>query len=419
MSALLRLAAASLWNRRLTAGLTVLTIAASVLLFIGVERLRQDAQASFLRTVSGTDLIVGARAHPVQLMLYAVFRLGEPTGNLSWTSFEAIAAQRGVAWAVPVSLGDSYRGYRVVGTTSAYFEHVRYAGDAPIRFAQGQAFAGLLEVVLRAEVAERLGHAPGDGLVLAHGAAEHNPHHHDDRPFRVVGVLARTGTPIDQGLYVSLESIEAIHLNWRTGTRLGHGPDLDHVDPERLKPRSITAAYLGLSERMAVFALQRFVNEYRAEPLSAVMPAVALQQLWSLLGTAERALRLTSACVVAAGLLGLLTVLLATLNERRREMAILRSVGAGPRHVLGLLLLEALGLAALGCALGLLLLQVVLALSSAWLQTHYGIGIAPGWPSPAEWALVALVLGAALLVALIPALLAYRRSVADGMSVRG
>jgi len=418
MSALLRLAFASLWNRRLTAGLTVLTMAVSVLLFIGVERLRDEARASFLRTVSGTDLIVGARAHPVQLLLYSVFRLGEPTGNLSWTSFEAIAAQRGVAWAVPISLGDSYRGYRVVGTTPAYFEHVRYAGDQRLGFAQGKGFDDLLDLVLGAEVAERLALGLGDTLVLAHGTAEHTPHEHDDRPFRVVGVLARTGTPVDQGLYVSLEATEAIHLNWRTGTRLGHGPDLDHIDPERLRPRNITAAYLGLSERMAVFSLQRFINEYREEPLSAVMPAVALQQLWSLLGSAEQALRLTSACVVLAGLLGLLTVLLATLNERRREMAILRAMGAGPRHVLGLLLLEAIGLALLGCALGLLGLRVMLLLWGPWLQAHYGIGIHAGWPAAREWSLMGVVLGAALLVALLPAGLAYRRSVADGMSVR-
>lgn len=418
MSALIRLAAASLWNRRYVAGLTVLTIAVSVMLFIGVERLRQDARDSFLRTAAGIDLIVGARSHPVQLLLYSVFRLGDATNNLGWDTYQTIAAQRGVAWTVPISLGDSHRGYRVVGTTPGYFEHVRYAGDASIEFSQGRAFEQLLDAVVGAEVAARLQYLPGSSIVLAHGTAAANPQQHDDRPFTVVGVLAPTGTPIDQGVYVSLEAIEAIHLNWRTGTRIGSGPDLQEIDLERLAPRSITAFYLGLSDRMAVFSLQRFVNEYRGEALSALMPGVALQQLWSLLGTAERALQITAACVVLAGLLGMLTVLLATLNERRREMAILRSVGAGPRHVMALLLLEALGLAMFGTALGLALLQFGLLLLSPWLQASYGILVAPSWPTLAEWKLLALVLGAALLVALIPAALAYRRSVADGMSVR-
>jgi len=418
MSALLRIALASLWNRRYVAGLTVLTIAVSVMLFIGVERLRQDARESFLRSASGIDLIVGARAHPVQLLLYSVFRLGDATNNLSWEHYQTIASQRGVAWTVPVSLGDSHRGYRVVGTTPGYFEHVRHAGDQSIAFAEGRPFEALFDAVIGSEVAARLGYPLGASVVLAHGTAAANPQQHDDRPFTVVGILAPTGTPIDQGVYVSLEAIEAIHLNWRTGTRIGRGPDLDAIDPERLRPRSITAFYVGLSDRMAVFTLQRYVNEFPGEPLTALMPGVALQQLWALLGTAERALQITAACVVLAGLLGMLTVLLATLNERRREMAILRSVGAGPRHVLALLLLEALSLALAGAVLGLLLLQFGLLLLSPWLQARFGILVAPAWPSVAEWKLLALVLSAALVVALLPAVMAYRRSVADGMSVR-
>lgn len=418
MSELLRLAAASLWNRRATVLLTVLTVAVSVTLFLGVERLRQDARESFLRTVSGTDLIVGARAHPVQLLLSSVFRLGDATGALAWSSFEDIAGQPGVAWAVPIALGDSYRGYRVVGTTPEYFEHVRYAGDRGIDFAQGRPFAALFDAVLGAEVARRLGHAVGDGIELAHGTAAHAPHRHDERHFTVSGVLAPTGTPIDQGVYVGLQAIEAIHLNWRSGTRIGRAPDPATLDPDRLRPRSISAFYLGLSDRMAVFALQRHINEYRAEPLTAVMPAVALQALWRLLGTAERALRLTAACVVLAGLLGLLTVLLATLGERRREMAILRSVGAGPRHVLALLLSEALLLAASGALLGLALMQAALFALAPWLQARYGILVAPGWPAVAEWKLLGMVIGTAGIVGLLPALMAYRRSVADGMGIR-
>lgn len=418
MSALLRIALASLWNRRFTVMLTVLTVAVSVMLFLGVERLRQEARESFLRTVSGTDLIVGARAHPVQLLLYSVFRLGDATNNLSWAAYEDIAAQPGVAWTVPISLGDSHRGYRVVGTTPGYFEHVQYAGERSIAFSAGRPFEALFDAVVGAEVARRLGYSVGEEIVLAHGTAVANPQQHDDRPFTVVGILAPTGTPIDQGVYVSLEAIEAIHLNWRTGTRVGRTPDLASIDPERLRPRAITAFYLGLSDRMAVFSLQRYVNGYRSEPLSAVLPGVALQQLWRLLGTAERALQITAACVVLAGLLGLLTVLLATLSERRREMAILRSVGAGPRHVLGLLLLEALVLATLGALLGLALLQLLVAGLSPWLQASYGIVVNLAWPSAVEWTLLGVVVGAAGLVGLVPALMAYRRSVADGMSIR-
>lgn len=416
MSALLRLAWASLANRRFTALVTVATIALSVLLLLGVERLRSEARNSFLRTVAGTDLIVGARAHPVQLLLYSVFHLGDATNNVSWVSYREIAEREDVAWTVPISLGDSHKGYRVVGTTAGFFEHVRTGGNRALRFEQGQAFDGLFEAVLGAEVAERLGYTLGDSIVLAHGTGALNPNQHDDRPFSVVGVLARTGTPIDHSVHVSLEAIEAIHINWRAGTRIGRAPD--EIPPERLQPRSITAFFVGLESRMATFAVQRAVNEFRAEPLTAVLPGDALQQLWGMLGVVEKALMLTAACVVAAGLLGMLAALLGTLSERRREMAILRALGAGPGTVSALLLLEALLLTAVGLLLGLALLHGGLALMAPTIERASGIAIALGWPSLAELKLLGLVLGAGVAVGLIPAFLAYRRSLADGMMVR-
>ena len=416
MSALLRLAWASLANRRFTALVTVATIALSVLLLLGVERLRSEARNSFLRTVAGTDLIVGARAHPVQLLLYSVFHLGDANNNVRWASYREIAWSEGVAWTVPISLGDSHKGYRVVGTTAGFFEHVRTGGNRELRFEQGQAFDGLFEAVLGAEVAERLGYALGDSIVLAHGTGTLNPNQHDDRPFSVVGVLARTGTPIDHSVHVSLEAIEAIHINWRAGTRIGRAPD--EIPPERLQPRSITAFFVGLESRMATFAVQRAVNEFRAEPLTAVLPGVALQQLWGMLGVVEKALMLTAACVVAAGLLGMLAALLGTLSERRREMAILRALGAGPGTVSALLLLEALLLTAVGLLLGLALLHGGLALMAPTIERASGIAIELGWPSLAEFKLLGLVLGAGVAVGLIPAFLAYRRSLADGMMVR-
>ncbi|MFC4728338.1 ABC transporter permease [Coralloluteibacterium thermophilus] len=422
MNALIRIAWRSLRNRAFTVVLTVLTIALAVALLVGVERLRVETRESFLRSVSGTDLIVGARAHPVQLLLYSVFHLGDATNNLRWASFEAIAANPQVAWAVPVSLGDSHRGFRVVGTTPAYFEHIGFAGDRRLEFAAGRAFdatgtAGLFEAVIGADVAQRLGYGLGQEIVLAHGTARVNINQHDDRPFTVVGILARTGTAADQGVYVSLPAIEAIHLNWRSGTRIGNAPEAEALDMARLQPGSITAAFVGLRSRIATFALQRSINEYPEEPLTAVLPGVALQQLWSMLGTVERALLAAAGAVVVAALMVLLTTILATLNERRREMAILRSVGAGPRHVFGLLLMEAALLALAGGALGLLLVELGLRIAAPWLQARYGLFVSARLPDASELRLLAWVLAGGILVGLLPAGLAYRRSVQDGMTV--
>ena len=413
---LLRIALASLNNRRFTALLTVFAIALSVCLLLAVERVRSEARASFASTISGTDLIVGARSGSVNLLLYSVFRIGNATNNIRWDSFETLAKHPQVKWAIPLSLGDSHRGYRVLGTDTGYFEHYRYGRGQPLQLAQGKPFAGLFEVVLGAEVAEALKYKLDEQIVLAHGVATVSLTQHDDKPFRVVGVLARTGTPIDHSVHVSLEAIEAIHINWRAGTRIGRAPD--EIPPERLQPRAITAFFVGLESRMATFAVQRAVNEFRAEPLTAVLPGVALQQLWGMLGVVEKALMLTAACVVAAGLLGMLAALLGTLSERRREMAILRALGAGPGTVSALLLLEALLLTAVGLLLGLALLHGGLALMAPTIERASGIAIALGWPSLAELKLLGLVLGAGVAVGLIPAFLAYRRSLADGMMVR-
>lgn len=415
MSALFRLAWASLVNRRFTVAVTVATIALSVLLLLGVERLRIEARSSFLRTVSGTDLIVGARAHPVQLLLYSVFHLGDATNNVGWDSVQRLATRDDVAWAVPISLGDSHRGYRVVGTASDYFRHLQTA-DRPLAFVQGEAFDGLFDAVLGADVAAKLGYALGDSMVLAHGTAALNPHQHDDRPFKVVGILGRTGTPMDQSVFVSLQAIQAIHLNWRSGTRIGNAP----AEPtaEQLQPSSVTAVFVGLRSRMATFAVQRAVNEDRNEPMTAIMPGVALQQLWSMLGLVERALQLTAACVVLAGLLGMLAALLGTLSERRREMAILRALGAGPTTVSGLLLMESLLLTVWGLLTGLLLLYVLTAALMPFVLQATGIALDLGWPAASEWRLMGWVLLSGVLVGAVPATMAYRRSLADGMMVK-
>jgi putative ABC transport system permease protein len=418
MRSLLALAWKSLANRRYTALLTISTIAISVLLLLGVERLRQEARTSFLRTVSGTDLIVGARANPVQLLLYSVFRIGDATNNVSWQTWRHFATHPQVAWAVPISLGDSHRGFRVVGTTPEYFTHLQFGGGRSLEFAAGAPFAGIYDAVIGADVAERLRYTSGSRIVVAHGTATQALAEHDDQPFTVVGILARTGTPVDKSVHVSLAALEAIHSNWRMGTRIGAAPTAAQLAAADLTPRSITAFFLGAERKVATFALQREINTYRDEALSAILPGVALQQLWRLVGVAEQALLVTAACVVLAGLLGMLTAVLASLNERRREMAILRSVGARPAHVFFLLLLEAAFLTALGVLAGVALLYLTLAALGPLVAAQIGVFVSLAAPGLAEWRLIALTLGAGVTVGLVPAWLAFRRSVADGVTVR-
>jgi putative ABC transport system permease protein len=417
--ATLQLALKSLLNRRFTALLTLLSIALSVALLVGVERVRTEARSSFSSTISGTDLIVGARSGPIQLLLYSVFRIGNATNNISWESYLDIAAHPKVAWTVPMSLGDSHRGFRVMGTSPGYFDHYRYARDRSLVLAKGERFSDLYDAVLGAEVADALGYKLGDSIVIAHGAGDVSFARHDDQPFRVSGILARTGTPVDRTVHVSLEAIEAIHIGWQGGAPM---PGMS-VTPERaramdLTPQAITAVLVGLNSKISTFAVQRYVNDYREEPLLAVLPGVALAELWSLIGVAEGALLIVSGFVVLVGLIGMLTALLIGLNERRREMAILRSVGARPAQVLALIIGEAAFLTALGILLGILLLYGMLALGQPLIESRLGLFVGVGAPSVHEWLLLAIVLAAGLLVGLVPGWRAYRMSLSDGLSIR-
>lgn len=434
MSALPRLAALSLWNRRYTAALTVFSIAVSVTLLLGVERLRTEARESFASTVSGVDLVVGARSGPLNLLLYSVFRVGDATAGVSWQSYQLVARHPDVAWTIPISLGDSHRGYRVLGTTASYFEHYRFGRRRPLEFAAGGPFRDLHDAVVGAAVADALGYRIGERITIAHGLGEVSFAGHGEHPFTVAGILARTGTPVDRTVHVSLGAISAIHEGWETGmkrptpppvgTRVGALPPVGTMagtqppTAREAAPASITAFLVGMRSKVAILQMQRALNEYRGEPLTAIIPGVALQQLWELVGVADRVLFIVAACVVLAGLLGMLAALLTSLNERRREMAILRSVGARPAQVFALMLLES-GLTALaGVVLGLAGTYALLAAVAPLLEHRYGLFVGLGPPTAGDAMILAGVVLAGCVAGLVPAWRAYRNSLADGLTIR-
>ena len=488
--AALGLAWKSLAHRRLTAGLVVASVAMSVLLLVAVDRIRTETRASFVNTISGVDLVVGARGGPLNLLLYAVFRVGDATSNISWESYQLVAARPEVAWSVPLSLGDAHRGYRVLGTTDDYFVHYRYGRDRALAFETGEPFANAQEAVLGAEVAATLGYALGDGIVVSHGIGDVSFVHHDDAPFTVAGILAYTGTPVDRTVHVSLAGIEAMHAEpgkdhahdgdpgdeddldhdehvddhdehrdagehaehhdsdhdehrdhgeHRDGEHEQHDADHDdhagdadhadhdehddrhaedHGDVAESQPDAITAFLVGMHSRPLALRLQRFVNEYDGEPLMAILPGATLQQLWDLVGVAETALISVAVLVVVAGLIGMTTTLLAGLAERRREMAVLRAVGAGRGLVFGLLIVEAAMLAAAAGIVGAAAAHGAMFAGRAVLEDRFGLALAGGAPGLFDLAVVVAVTLAGVLAAAFPAWRAYRYSLADGLTMR-
>ena len=515
---LLQLAAKSVLNRRLTAGLTVLSVAVSVALLVGVDRIRTEARAGFANTISGADLIVGARGGPLNLLLYSVFRIGDATSGISWESYEDIAGRPEVAWTIPLSLGDSHRGYRVLGTTSAYLEHYRHGREQRLELAAGTGLTDVRDAVLGSDVADSLGYAVGDSIVVSHGIGDISFEHHDEMPFTVTGILKPTGTPVDRTVHVTLAGIEAIHDDSAHAAHDGHddhaddhgdahddhdderdGHDDDHADEhddghadehddghadehddghgddhdghadehdddhaddhgdshadddhadddhaddggtdhaddhadddhaddhgddhaaDHAEPDSITAFIVGLESRPLLLGLQRYVNEYSSEPMMAIIPGVALQQLWEMLGVAEAAMLGISVLVVVAGLIGMLTTFLTSLTERRREMAVLRAAGAGPGLIFALLIVEALLLAAAGSLGGVAIVHAAMVVARPILLAEFGLALAGGAPGLFDLVVVVAVTFAGGAAAAIPAWRVYRYSLADGLTVR-
>ncbi len=417
---LMQLARASLWNRKGTVLMTVISLTISIALLLGIDHIRHEAKSSFTSTVSGTDLIVGARSSQLNLLLYSVFRIGNATNNISWQNYQTVKTHPQVAWSIPIALGDSHRGYRVIGTNEDYFKYYQYGEKQPLKLAQGEVFAGVYQAVIGSVVAQKLGYQLGEKITLSHGVGSVSFTQHKDKPFEVVGILAPTGTPVDQSVHIPLQGIEAIHLGWQSGgmPAPGKGISVEQSLNMDLEPKVITAYMLGLKAKMATFVVQRQLNEFKGEPLSAILPGVALAELWQMLSMVENMLLLITALVIVATLVGIVTTLLAGLKERQREMAILRAVGAPASTVFLLIELELLLMALLSIAAAVLVLVAGLWGFREVLASQYGLFISINpWHDQTVW-LLSAVLGLTLVLGAIPAFLAYRRALASGLMVR-
>ncbi|MBA4739913.1 MAG: ABC transporter permease [Burkholderiales bacterium] len=407
----IRLAIKSLLDRKSSVLVSLLAMSVSIFVLLGVEHIRHQTKENFSNTVSGVDLIVGARTGSVNLLLYSVFRVGNPTNNIRWETYEKVASSRKVDWAIPISLGDSHKGYRVLGTSTDYFKYFSYSDKQLLEFKDGRAFKDLFDVVLGAEVARKLNYQLGDRLVLAHGVAATSFSLHEDRPFDVVGILRPTGTPVDQTLHVSLAGIEAIHIDWQHGVRIPNSSaPIDNFDDIDLKPKSITAFMLGLKEKMATFRVQRGINNYKGEPLLAILPGVALSELWQMMGILEKTLLLVSALVFLAACLGVSAMLLASIRERQKEIHLLRVIGAPPRFLFFLVELEAFFITLFGVILGSLLLMGSLLVSRDYLVEKFGLHINVSIFTENSIHMILMVFLASFIAAALPSFVSYLRA---------
>lgn len=416
-----RLALKSLKNRRTSTLLTVVSISLSVTLLLAVERTKRAAEEGFTQSVSQVDLLVGARTGPLNLILYTVFNMGSASNNISWESYQEIKKFPEVEWTIPYSLGDGHKGFRVVATDENFYNHYRFRGNGKIEFQEGQPAEDVWDVVLGSQVFEKLKYRVGDRVVVAHGVTRgEGIQMHDDKPFRVVGIMKPTGTALDQSLYITLYGMEAIHMDWQNGaapTKASAIPG-DQLTKESMKIGPITSFFLRTKSRMETLRLQRTINNYESEPLLAIIPGATLADLWRGLSQIDTVLKIISLMVLFVGLAAMISTILAGLNERRREMAILRSLGAGPKRLTALLVFESCLLTGLAILSGVVLNVGAFALLSEWLESQLGFYVVGQMFSATDYVYLLLIWIAGTLVGFIPAIRASRLALKDGLAVK-
>lgn len=413
---LFKLTYKSLMSRKLTVGLLVLSIALSSMLLIGVQKVKQSAKESFASSISDTDLIVGARSGDIQLLLYTVFRQGQAIANMSWESVNQIRNLKNVEWIVPISLGDSHRGFPVLGTTLEYFDRYKYGKKLPLSLAEGRHFDTPFEAVLGAEVADKLQYKIGQNIYLSHGMGVSSLALHKNKPFKVVGILERTHTPVDKTLHIQLEGVTALHVDWQNGRapKQHEVISLEEINNMDLTPTSVTGAFVGLKSKFAIFAVQRKITEWESEPLMAILPGVTLSKMWGSISTIDKAFLIITVLVVLIAFIGLLLALFMSLQQRKRELMILRTMGAHPWQLFVLLMMESVMITVSGVVLGLGFMLSVGTVLQPFLERKMGLVLTLNQLTSTEFILAVSVVGVGIVTSIIPGILAYRKGRSEG-----
>ena len=408
----------SMRSRIIPTSLVTISLMASMVLLLSIERIQQGTEEGFNQSISGVDAIIGPRSSSLELVLYTVFHLGRPTNNITTKTINDVKQRSDISWLVPIALGDSHRGYRVIATEPNYFQHIRYGNNQPLTFSKGAPFAELSEATLGSDVAEKLNYSVGSEIQITHGSIESIGSKHDDFSFTVTGVLNKTGTPIDQAIFLDLKGYELLHLGWKSGKKVFSLEDIDlsSLPPDALNPKTVTAAFVGLKSKLTIFNFSKNIREYTEEAISAVIPGIALSELWSIVGLVDKGFQLLSWIIIAISLIAMVTLIIASLDNRKQEMTIYRANGASPKFLAAMVICESLviGLAAIIGAIILVTAVTYFATS----QLNLALGISPSfkWISLDEIKVFGIILLSGVLSSLIPAAMVFRKNLHQALS---
>ena len=405
-------------SRIIPTSLVTISLMASMVLLLSIERIQQGTEEGFNQSISGVDAIIGPRSSSLELVLYTVFHLGRPTNNITTKTINDVKQRSDISWLVPIALGDSHRGYRVIATEPNYFQHIRYGNNQPLTFSKGAPFAELSEATLGSDVAEKLNYSVGSEIQITHGSIESIGSKHDDFSFTVTGVLNKTGTPIDQAIFLDLKGYELLHLGWKSGKKVFSLEDIDlsSLPPDALNPKTVTAAFVGLKSKLTIFNFSKNIREYTEEAISAVIPGIALSELWSIVGLVDKGFQLLSWIIIAISLIAMVTLIIASLDNRKQEMTIYRANGASPKFLAAMVICESLVIGLVAIIGAIILVTAVTYFATSQLNLALGISPSFKWISLDEIKVFGIILLSGVLSSLIPAAMVFRKNLHQALS---
>ena len=397
-----------LWNRKLTTALTILSVALGVGLISAVLTLREETQRRFEEEGQAFDIVIGAKGNPLQLVLSSVYFLDMPTGNMDIDIFESLKEHEDVVAAFPLGMGDTFSGYRIVGTTRDLMDFT-WGDRTPYALAEGRYFEDLYEAVIGANVARDTGLKLGSTFVGTHGFVDSAyAEVHEDHPYTVVGILERSGSPNDRGIFCSIESVWDVHCG-------GHDHDHDHAHCDHHHDDEITAALVKLASPAIRFEFKDMVNRnYNA---MAAIPIQEIQKLYEqLLGTAKMVLLAIGYLVVAISSLSILIGLYMAILQRKRDLAIMRALGATRGEIFGAVIIEAFWVTLLGIFAGWAVGALVCFVLNQYLVATIGFHVPPIRLTADLVSAYSAVLLMGLIAGILPAWQAYRTDIARDLA---
>lgn len=389
---MLQLAYANLKEHFLTTALSIMLLSIGVGMVSFIITVSEQLNDRFNRDIRGIDMVVGAKGSPLQLILSAVYQIDNPTGNIPLNEAAKIQKHPLVKYSIPLSYGDSYKGFRIVGTDTMYLKHFKG------KFSAGGPWQKSMDVVLGSSVAEKLGMGVGGHFHGTHGFEEEG-HAHDEMHYDVVGVLEQTGTVADRLILTSTESVWDIHH---------HEEEHDHSKHEDV-PAEITALLVKFKSPMGIMQVPRFINQKTS--MQAALPAIEINRLYELMGIGFSTLQAIGILIMIIAALSVFISLLNSLKERKYELALMRSLGASPTKLFGLVIQESLLLCLAGYAFGIILGRIAIMTLSSFGEEQFHFGVSQNGISTVEIWLLPFTLIVGLVAAVIPAIRAYRSDI--------